>query len=61
MSPRSGAGNPRSDPTARVLLDSLMALALAQGSAASHDCQAVISEMIQASPARPSADLALMG
>jgi hypothetical protein len=38
---------PGADPTATVLLDSLLALALAQGSAASRDREAVISEMVE--------------
>jgi hypothetical protein len=38
---------PGSDPTATVLLDSLMALALARGSAAARDREAVISEMVE--------------
>ena len=38
---------PGADPTATVLLDSLLALAMAQGSAASRDREAVISEMVE--------------
>jgi hypothetical protein len=38
---------PGIDPTATVLLDSLLALALAQGSAAARDREAVISEMVE--------------
>jgi hypothetical protein len=38
---------PGTDPTATVLLDSLLALALAQGSAASRDRETVISEMVE--------------
>src|SRR5205085_9000633 len=37
---------PGADPTATVLLDSLLSLARAQGSAASRDREAVISEMM---------------
>ena len=38
---------PGADPTATVLLDSLLALALAQGSAASRDRDVVIDEMVE--------------
>jgi len=38
---------PGADPTATVLLDSLLALAMAQGSAASRDREAIISEMVE--------------
>ena len=38
---------PGEDPTATVLLDSLLALALAQGSAASRERQTVIEELVE--------------
>jgi len=38
---------PGADPTATVLLDSLMALALAQGSAALRERETVVSEMVE--------------
>ena len=40
---------PGADPTATVLLDSLLALAMAQGSAASRDREAVVSELVERS------------
>jgi hypothetical protein len=40
---------PGADPTATVLLDSLLALAMAQGSAAARDREAVISELVDRS------------
>jgi hypothetical protein len=40
---------PGTDPTATVLLDSLLALAMAQGSAASRDRETVISDLVDRS------------
>ena len=40
---------PGADPTATVLLDSLLALAMAQGSAAARDREAVINDLVDRS------------
>ena len=49
---------PGADATATVLLDSLLALAMAQGSAATRDRETVISDLVERSR-RPTAPRSL--